>query len=230
MKKSFSFILLFILLGLAPCLHAAIEKELGQALAYVRVTDVDADTSIAIDTIARRPALVLDLRAIPVANGFQNKIEAALAKPPAPHAVRIVLINATTAPALVAAITETLPSVIIIGPRSSAQATDIAVSISDEDDRRAYDALANGTPLEKLINDDHNKPRYDEAKLVHDHANGIVAPDAALPADAEDDSITTEPGAEKKPDDSAKKAPPLIDLVLERAVQIHNSLLALKKL
>lgn len=238
--SSFVSIVLIFSFSVAPSLHAAIEKELGQALAYLRVTDIDADGVIAFDMIERRTALVLDLRSLTPAQGFAEALQAALAKPPASHAVRIILFNASTAPALVAAITETLPSVITIGPRSSATAADIAVAISDEEDRRAFAALATGTPLEKLINNLQEKPRYDEAKLVHDHANGVTPPESAMPADAEDDSVATEPGAEKPanekagvehpPADAVKKAAPLIDLVLERAVQLHRSLLALKKL
>jgi len=233
--SSFLFLGLFFSLSVAPALHAAIEKELGQALAYVRLTNVDADAIIAFDTIERRPALVLDLRFLPTANGFAEALQSALAKPPAPHAVRIILINATTAPTLVAAVTETLPSVITIGPRSPAIVPDIAVDTSDEEDHRAFAALATGTPLEKLINNLQEKPRYDEAKLVHDHANGVTPPEAAMPADAEDDSVITEPdaqkpAAEKIPADANKKPAPLSDLVLERAVQLHRSLLALKKL
>ena len=233
MKKTFSFLFLVIVLVLPLSLRAAIEKELGQALAYLRVTEASADTSLVVDTIERRPALVLDLRSASADDALANAIQTALAKPPAPHAIRIVLINSTTAPALVAAITDTLPSVITIGPRSPAITTDIAVAISDKEDRRAFAALATGTPLEKLINDAHDKPRYDEAKLVQDHANGVIPPEAALPADAEDDSVTTEPTDEdKKVADPVKKtAPaPVIDLVLERAVQLHRSMLALRKL
>jgi hypothetical protein len=232
MKRFPSFVFLVIFLAISPGSQAAIEKELGQALAYLRVTDAHDDASLAVDTIQRRPALVLDLRSLPVANGFTEAVQAALAKPPAPHAVRIVLINSTTAPELVAAITDALPSVITIGPRSPAIAPDVAVAISDEDDRHAFAALAEGTPLEKLISDAHDKLRYDEARLVQDHANGVTPPDSVLPADAEDDSVTTEPPEEKKSTEAKKKAAaaPVTDLVLERAVQLHRSLLALKKL
>jgi hypothetical protein len=229
-SPSFVFIVLFLILVLAPVTHAALEKELGQALAYVRVTDASTDASLAADTIERRPALVLDLRSLPADEKFAAVIHTALAKPPAPHAVRFVLVNSTTAPALLAALNdETFKYVITLGPRSPAVEPDIAVSISDEEDRRAYAALASGTPLEKLITDNHEKPRYDEARLVQDHTNGVTPPDTLLPADADDDSVTTEPDTEKKPAVAKKPAPP-VDLVLERAVQIHRSLLALKKL
>jgi len=230
MKKSFSFFFLVILLAGAPGLHAAIEKELGQALAYLRVTDADADSALVVDTISRRPALVLDLRSVSTANRLTETVHSALAKPPAPHAVRIILINATTTPALVATLADALPSVVTIGPRSPALTPDIAVTISAEEDLRAFDALTNGTPLEKLISDSQDKPRYDEAKLVQDHANGVTPPEAMLPADADDDSVAGDAEPKKKPADAEKKPAPLIDLVLERAVQLHRSLLALKKL
>jgi hypothetical protein len=227
---SFVFLIIFFFLSVAPTSHAALEKELGQALAYVRVTDASADTALAVDTIERRPALVLDLRSLPADEKFAMAIRAALSKPPAPHAVRFVLINSTTAPALLAVLNDnTFKFVITLGPRSPAIAPDIAISIDDEEDRRAYTALATGTPLEKLITDNHEKPRYDEARLVQDHTNGVTPPDSLLPADADDDSVTTEPGTEKKPAAAKKPAAP-VDLVLERAVQIHRSLLALKKL
>jgi hypothetical protein len=230
MKKSFSYILLFIfsLLGL----HAALEKDLGQALAYFRVTDGRADISTAVAAIEHYPALVLDLRSVAVGDGLAPAIQSALSKAPALHAVRIVLINSTTAPELIAAINDSLLHVVTIGPRSPALAPDIAVATTDEDDHRAFTALANGTALEKLITDNHDKRRYDEAKLVQDHANGITPPNSVLPADAEDDSVATDLDAVKKPSASDKKdePAPVTDLVLERAVQLHRSLLALKKL
>jgi hypothetical protein len=232
MKKICSFLFLLIVLAVAPGLQAALEKDLGQALAYLRVTDARADLAATLDLIERRPALVLDLRSLTSDAGTAETLQAALAKQPAPHAVRIVLINSTTAPALIAAISVNLPSVITIGPHSAAVSPDIAVSITDEEDRLAFAALTAGASLEKLINDTRDKRRYDEAKLVQDHANGVTPPDSVLPADAEDDSVTADPAPEKKSTDTTKKTEPapVIDLVLERAVQLHRSLLALKKL
>jgi len=231
MKRSFLFIFLFIVLPLG--LRAAIEKDLGQALAYFRVTDASADQAAVIDAIEHRPALVLDLRSLSADDEFADKIHAVLAKTPAAHAVRIVLINSSTAPALVTTLNDdNLNAVITIGPRSAVIKPDVAVTTSDDDDRKAFAALTSGTPLETLIADTRDKRRYDEAKLVHDHANGIIPGDAELPADAEDDSVA-EPTSGKKAADAEKKPeppPPLHDLVLERAVQLHRSLLALKKL
>jgi hypothetical protein len=231
-RPSFLFLVTVLFLAVAPGLRAAIEKDLGNSLVYYRITDAQADRTAVLDKIAHRPALVLDLRCLSVSEGFVDALQTVLARTPPPHAARIVLINATTSPALVAMLGTELPYLITIGPRSTSVTPDVAVAISDEEDRRAFAALANGVDLEKLINDNREKRRYDEAKLVQDHSNGITPPDSVLPADAEDDTVKTEPTNSKKESSSAKKVEPapLIDLVLERAVQLHRSLLALKKL
>jgi hypothetical protein len=231
-SASFLFLVLFIFLGHTPSLRAAVEKDLGQSLAYFRVTDARADQGGLVDTIARRPMLVIDLRGLASEADFVTALHAALAKPPAPHAVRIVLINSTTATSVVAALDDdALLSVITLAPRSPGLAADIQTTTTIEEDRRALTAFANGTPVEKLIDDTRDKRRYDEAKLVHDHVNGITPASDELPADADDDAVTSEPAKEKKTNGTEKKAEqPPRDLVLERAVQLHRALLALKKI
>ncbi|MFT3867068.1 MAG: hypothetical protein QM715_01095 [Nibricoccus sp.] len=234
MKRSASFVFLVLALAFPFCsgLRAAIEKDLGQALLFLRVTDASADQSLLIDTIERRAALVLDLRGLNGDAAFVRALHSALAKPPLPHAVRMVLINAATAPAIVATLEDdALLSVITLGPRSAKVIADIQITITAEEERRALEALSNDTPLEKLINYSREKRRYDEAKLVHDHVNGIAPSDDELPLDAEDDTVAPDSPTKKKSGDTAKKADqPPHDLVLERAVQLHRSLLALKKL
>jgi len=216
-----------------PGLRAALEQDLGQSLTYLRVNDAAADTPATVASIARHPALVLDLRCVISDAGQAEALQAALAKPPPTHAARIILINATTAPALIAVLTDDLPHVVTIGPRTPALTPDIAIATTEEKDRAAYDALTTGTPLEKLINSSLDKRRYDEAKLVQDHSNGITPDTTALPADAEDDSVTPSPAKDEKKSVAPEKKnelSPLVDLVLERAVQLHRSLLAIKKL
>lgn len=232
MKRSASFLVLVIFLVLPFGLRAAIEKDLGQALFFLRITDARAEQSIMTDTVGSRAALILDLRGLACEIDFVTLLHTALAKPPAPHTVRIVLVNSATDPAIVAALEDdALLSVITLSPRSPNLTADIQVATSADEERKALDALSNGTPLEKLIADAHDKRRYDEAKLVHDHANGVTPSDEELPADAEDDTITTEPTSGKKNSGAEKKAVQLPrDLVLERAVQLHRALLALKKL
>lgn len=232
MRQFTSFFVLFIVLFTSPGLHAAIEKDLGQALLFLRVTDASADRSLMLDTIERRPALVLDLRGLNCEADFVAALHSALVKPPLPHAARIVLINAATTSTIVAALDDdALLSVITLAPRSAKVTADIQIAITAEEERRALETLSNGTPLEKLITYSRDKRRYDEAKLVHDHVNGVTPSDDELPADADDDTVTTEPTTKKKTNGAEKKTEqPPHDLVLERAVQLHRSLLALKKL
>jgi len=231
MKRSASLLFLVFFLVLPLGLRAAIEKDLGQALAFFRVTNAQADQASLIDTIEQRPALVIDLRGLTCEPDFVAALYTALAKTPPPHAVRIVLINTATTQSLIAALDDdALLSVITLAPRTPNFASDIVIATTSEEERLALEALSNGAPVEKLIGDTRDKRRYDEAKLVHDHTNGITPAEDEIPPDAEDDTVTTEP-AKKKPTVADKKAePPPRDLVLERAVQLHRALLALKKL
>jgi len=130
--------------------------------------------------------------------------------------------------------------IITLGARTPALTPDIAVSVSSEDDRHAYDAFGDGTPLDKLLNSALEKKRFDEAALVRDRANAMN-PNSDLGSD--DDTSALSPEApEVAPSVSlarpapapvpAKKAepPPIIDAVLQRAVQLHRALVALKKI
>lgn len=234
MRKSFSSFLLFVFLAFTSGLHGAIEKDLGQGLTYLRVTDAGADLKNTLAAIEQKKALVLDLRYLSAAKpGFAEALQSALARPPTLRSMRVVLLNATAAPDLIAALDVELPSVIVLGPKSAAFQPDIAVTTTAEEDRRAFDALATGTPMDKLVSGNHEKRRYDEAKLVHDHANGITPAEDDLPADADDESAPPEPAANgtKKPAAEQKSEPvPPYDCVLARAIHLHRALFALKKL
>jgi hypothetical protein len=138
----------------------------------------------------------------------------------------LVLINATTAPALVSAVSNGIPGVVTLGPTSPAVSADVAVATTDDNDRAAYDALAKGTPLEQLIHPPFEKKRYDEAALAQERAKALN-PDS----EDEDSAENTPAPGEKTEKESPKKpaTPPLVDAVLRRAVQLHRTLVALKK-
>ena len=107
--------------------------------------------------------------------------------------------------------------VVTLAPRGRSSA-DISVHLSAADDRRAYDALEHGTALADLLTSEPHKERHDEAALVRDRTAPVAedAPSAEDPA----------------PDASAPAAaaPPPLDLLLQRAVQLHRALRALKRL
>jgi hypothetical protein len=109
--------------------------------------------------------------------------------------------------------------VVTIGPASSEFKADVAVDVSPQADRLAYDALAKGTPIEDLVAHKLDKPRRDEAELARQHNNGNSDEDVEEPA----------PKPAATPAAPAVDAP-VTDLVLVRAVQLHRALLALRRL
>jgi hypothetical protein len=86
----------------------------------------------------------------------------------------------------------------------------ISVNVSPEADRRAYDALEKGSDVQSLLSDYPDKPRIDEAYLEKEHIADSDAPDV----------ISDKPPPPR----------PLVDAMLQRAVQLHRGLLALKKI
>ena len=82
--------------------------------------------------------------------------------------------------------------------------------VAADADRRAYDALEHGASVESLLRDNPEKPRVDEEYLEKEHISDSDAPEVA----------------EGKP----SPPPPLVDSMLQRAVQLHRGLLALKKI
>jgi hypothetical protein len=214
--------------------HAALEQDLGEGLAYVRVTDFSADLPI-VEKALTRHAVVLDLRNTTAPDQNVSRFATDLDKIADAHAVRLVLLSATTSPSLIEAVSGGHPGIVTLGARTPALTPDIALAISSEDDRHAYDALGGGIPLDKLLSSTLEKKRFDEAALVRDRANGgsqatDVGPDddaSALSPELKEESST----AAAAPLPTKKvEPPPLIDAVLQRAVQLHRALLALKKI
>jgi hypothetical protein len=82
-------------------------------------------------------------------------------------------------------------------------------------EREAYDALEGGTPVAKLLDDNPEKARNDEARLAKDHLS-----DGELASSGDTGPLH----------DSPPVPGPLVDAVLGRAVQFYHTLLALKRL
>lgn len=211
-----------LFLGIAP-LWALSQPELAPGLAYFRVTDLTKDSG-EVGAALEKESVVLDLRCTVGSPEAAAALGQRLEKPhPRGHGVWLILINPSTAADIVDVVSRPHPYELTLGPRTPALAPDIAVSTSAEEDRRAYDALASGTPLEKLISSNPEKKRFDEAALARARAKAA--------ADSERDGEDTDspelgdtpahPVTEKTP------PPPSIphDLVLERAAQIYRALL-----
>ena len=213
------------LLELVTGLHAATIPDgriddLGQGLTYLRpATDGKANDVTLLKTLATG-SVVLDLRYFSSGENAGAWL-AAIKDFAASRRLCLVLVSPETSPALLAGLSGELPGCITIGRTSPALGANIPVKTSAATDRQAWKAIGQGASLAKLITENADKSRYDEAVLAKEHAadvNGDPAPD--------DDGTAAKAKDAKKPAGPA----PLIDTVLERAVQIHRGLLALRRL
>ncbi|MGC4072696.1 MAG: hypothetical protein QM760_09285 [Nibricoccus sp.] len=220
---------------LTPALHAAtIQHDLQQGLAYLRTGDLSADLSIVEKTLASNSALVLDLRHTASDDESAATLGRLLSRPPATaRFARFILVSGSTSPALLKQLTAALPGVVILSAKIEGLTPDISVGTTPEEDTLAYDALTSGVTLDKLLSGSTpQKVRYDEATLVRDHANGGNGNSHRQT----DDETGAEPVASEQSSSNApvatveKPTPQPVDRVLLRAVQLHRTLLALKKL
>lgn len=217
----------FVALGiLSVAVFAAatpLTQDLGAGLTFYRAHHLPADLPPA---DIQAGSVVLDLRNI---TGDQDATTALAAwldfRATAKHAV-FVLLNDQTSAAVRQAATAApgRPGVLTLAPADPHVTADIAVTVSAADDRRAYDALENGAALADLIASEPHKERHDEAALARERL-APPEPEAGDDADSNLDDDSSAPAAPAP----APPAPPT-DAVLQRAVQLHRALLALKKI
>ena len=207
--------LLFLSAVLAAGLRAApLERDLGQGLAYVRVHALPAD--LPGGPGAGHPT-VLDLRYVHGGPAEAAGLLAWLKQHASPRTPVFLLANGGTSPELLAPLgsPEAVNGLVILGPAAPGFDPDLAIAVTPEAERRAYDALEQGAPIDSVVVARSDKVRNDEAMLAK----------ARLADSAEEDDSP-------KPEEKPKPAPPpqVIDPVLQRAVQLDRSLLALKRL
>jgi hypothetical protein len=193
---------------LAPALPGAtLVRDLGKGLTYYRVHELPNDQPS--PQSGRPGACIVDLRFAKSDEASASTLRAWIKFNVSVRAPIFVLENAHTDPSLLAAVTGSgQPGLVLLAPATDKVAPDITVHVSPAEDRRAYDALEKGAEVGTLLSDYPDKPRIDEAYLEKEHIADSEAPD--VPAD--------------------KAAPPLTDRILQRAVQLHRGLLALKRL
>jgi hypothetical protein len=197
-----------------PAHSAPLSRELGHGLAYVRVHSLPGDLPAVMGE-----ACVLDLRY--VAGG--RAAAAPLGSWVRAHCGRrtpvLILANARTGPDLLAGLVprDAIPGLVILGAPAPGFQPDVAVSVAPGTERRAYDALEKGVPVDSLVTEAVDKPRDDEAMLAREHL-----PDSAL----------GDEGGPAAGDEAGRAATPpqLVDAVLQRAVQLHRALVALGRL
>lgn len=203
----------FLLFAGCSLLRAAEPVDLGQDLAYLRVHAL-ADEQTAISNLTRtgRP-LVLDLRYATANDESLATLRSTLAGRMAGMSL-FILVSPATPPALAA----TVAGELTLGPVGTLPAPKVSVQTDPDADRRAYDALETGKLLTELISGRIEKDRYDEASLMKDFKNGNPAPEPPprpSPTVAKAATGETPPG--------------LTDRVLQRAVNLHQTLLALRR-
>lgn len=196
----------------ATALHAApFTRDLGRGLQYFRVQTIATDLPAQVGA----KGTVLDLR---YANGDTTDAKALAAWATA-HASAtsplFALANDSTASELRQALADTTPrtSLIVIGPASAGFHPDIAIRITAEAERRAYEALTAEADLAKLISANPTKTRYDEAAILEARTQGDYAEEEPTPE------------LNDTPADTANA--PVVDLALQRAVQLQHAWFAL---
>jgi hypothetical protein len=192
-----------------PASAATLVCDLGQGLSYFRVHELPADQP---SPPSGRPGpCVLDLRYAKADEIAASALRAWVRFNVSARTPIFVLENAATSPALLASLAGNGPQgLIVIAPASAGLSPDISVRVAGASDQRAYDALEKGAPVQSLLSDNPEKPRVDEAYLDKEHISDGAAPDVAA--------------------DKPSAPGPLVDTMLQRAVQLHRGLLALKRL
>ena len=207
MRKLLALLLLALGVGARA---GSTESDLGHGLTYFRVHQLPGDLPTA--ESVRKQTCVLDLRYVSGDFPAATALGAWLKFHASPHTPVLVLANGDTGAELLKALQTRGAGVVVLGIAARGFAPDIAVKVSPDVERRAYDALEHGGALASLLNDTPDKPRNDEARLAKEHVT--------------DGALSDEEPAGSKPPTSS----PLIDATLQRAVQLHRSLMALKKL
>lgn len=183
-------------------------QDLGLGLSYYRVHELPRDFPSA--PRGHASPCVLDLRFARSDEASCAALAAWIRFNAAARTPVFVLENASTSPALLAAVPQGAPGLVVLAPRSARLGPDIPVAVSADADRKAYEAAEKGAPLDSLLHDYPDKPRTDEAYLEKEHLSDSDAPDSAA--------------------DLPAPPMPLVDSLLQRAVQLHRGLLALRRI
>jgi hypothetical protein len=213
MKRPLSVLGLLFSLFWLP-VRAAEPVELASDLGYLRVHSVVLERETLAAALAAPRALVLDLRHPLDERDAGETLRQALAAHPGKPRLYVLVSPATPVP-VVGAIAAHSARLVTLGVKGARPEPQVAVLQTAEDDRRAYDAFTQGTPLADLLSGKIEKVRYDEASLVQEFRNGN--PDPGPPA--------------ARPPQGPAAEPPvrLTDRVLQRALHLHRALQALRR-
>lgn len=214
MKRTLLPVLLAIALA-ARALAAVEVTELGDGLAYVRVRSLATAAETLDAVLPQGRALVLDLRAGQASVEDPAVLGALLARRRGPGPLYI-LVGPQTPEAFRVPLARLPSGALTLGIADAKPTPAVVIDQAPDADRRAYEALDAGTPLEKLVSGKIEKERFDEASLVKEFENGNPY---AEPPPSPDPAAT-------KPTEPKDASP--TDRVLQRALHLHRALAALK--
>ncbi len=182
-------------------------RDLGEGLLYYRIHELPAD----LPRHSSPSPAVLDLRYAKSDDAGGASLRAWIAFNASAKVPVLVIENASTATSLKAVLASNgTTGLVVLAPESSKLDADVLVPVSPSADRAGFEALEKGTPIESLLSDYPDKPRIDEAYLEKAHIPDSEAPEV--------------PGEKDLP------PRPLTDPLLQRAVQLHRGLVALKRI
>ena len=206
-------ILTLLFAALAPCAGRAapLERDLGQGLSYVRIHSIPTD--LPTGESPRGRACIVDVRYVRGDRAASTALLSWLKTHARPKSPVFLLANPGTAQVLLVPLNSAgaVPGLVVLGPAARDFKPDISVPVSPSAERRAYDALEKGASIDSLVTETVEKPRNDEERLDREHLSDSAPQDQ--PADS-----------------GQPAAPALTDPVLQRAVQLHRALLALRRL
>jgi hypothetical protein len=188
---------------------AAAGVSLGSGLTYFRVHELPSD--LPSTPAGRTGPSVLDLR-FAKSDGAAASLLGAWVRFNASATTPVfVLENSDTSASLLSLFTGAgNGGVIVLAPAAEKLSPTVSVHVDADTDRRAYQAVEKGASLPSLLADNPGKERIDEAYLEKEHIADSDAPD-----------IET---------DKPSPPSPLVDFMLQRAVQLHRGLVALKRI
>lgn len=206
----------------ADATTAAFVADLGNGLRYIRLPDASVPAKF-------EGAQVVDLRFADALEESAEGLARHLQTAARGGATLFVLVNAATDPFLrreLASVQGTARLLLFIGPVTPELAPEIVTAPDPEEERRACDAIAAGTPPAELIKEALEKRRFDEAELARNHANGRSVDNSQSDGADANDTATPATAAHE----AVAKPAPLKDISLQRAVFLHRALIALGRL
>lgn len=212
MKRTGLFILAVTLASPFISSAAPLERDLGQGLRLIRLHELPADLPTAAPEKRAAP-VVVDIRYVHADDEAAAAFHAWVKARATSRGPVFLLANADTSRDLLKPFTDRQPEsrVVVIGVPARRFQPHVTVQMSADDERRAYDALEKGATLASVLVDNPSKVRNDEASLSRDRL-------AEASADTAADEL------------APKSDAPPVDATLQRAVHLHRTLVALRRL